>query len=152
MKNYYPSNNEHGLQVSFFNWVRQNRKNSTNKGIRNALNLCYAVPNGLSTNQSQRAKMEGLTAGIPDINLDWPVFKKNSNCPEVCGYKYKHPGLRIEMKYGKNTLSPFQKEKKKLLQDACFRYEVCYSAQTAIDAVMDYLPFPSEDYIKPEYV
>lgn len=142
MKKYPLPNSEHGIQVGFFNWVRRNRKHSRNEGVRNALNLCYAVPNGLSTNQSQRAKMEGLTAGIPDISLD---------CRQSVYHTIKYVGLRIEMKYGKNTLSEVQQKKRTLLVEAGYKYEVCKSTQEAIEAVMNYLPYPREDYIEPEY-
>lgn len=142
-KKYQFKESEHGYQAAFFNWVRRNRKHSPNEGIRDALNLCYAVPNGLSTAQNQKAYMEGLTAGIPDINLDWPVSTK-----KAC----LHPGLRIEMKYGRNTLTSKQKEKKALFEKAGYKWATCKTVKEAIEAVMNYLPFPSEDYVKSEYL
>ena len=89
--------------------------------------------------------MEGLTKGIPDINLDW--MAAYSNWKQDC-----YGGLRIEMKYGKNTLSSAQKEKKVLLEKAGYKWATCKTTKEAIQAVMDYLPFPAEDYIEPEYL
>jgi len=137
---------EHQQQVYFFNWVRRNRKLSSNIWIRRAMELCYAVPNGISSREGQKAKLEGLTRGMPDINLDWPTVLCE---PEGTIFI---PGLRIEMKFGKNTLSKAQKEKKELLEKANFKYCVCYSAEEAVKAVMTYLPFPEKDYIGPKYL
>ena len=152
MKKYKFSENEHGYQSAFFNWVRRNRKDSPNEGIRDALNLCYAVPNGLSTNQSQKAKMEGLTKGMPDVNLDWASEREEENYwgnYETVDDCY---GLRIEFKYGRNTLTTDQKEKKVLLEKAGYKWVTCWTVKEAIEAVMNYLPFPVEDYVKPEYL
>lgn len=169
MGKYQFPNNEHGLQSAFFNWVRKNRKLSPNEGIRDALNLCYAIPNGLSSRESQKAKIEGLMAGVPDVALSWPVEKGLNpagsdhhwqKCILPCEYicplcddkPFIVPGLFIEMKYGKNTTSSIQKEKIALLRKAGYRCEECASTKAAIETVIDYLPFPREDYLEPEYL
>jgi len=165
MKIYKLPENEHGIQVGFFNWVKKNRKHSLNKDVRDALNLCYAIPNGLSTDQSQRAKMEGLTKGIWDIALSVPTFKvmtSQKNLPlikelalglnKLVGKMlFNCPGLFLEMKFGDNELSNHQKDKKILFEKMGYVCKVCYSTEAAIEAVMEYLPFPAEDYIKAEY-
>jgi hypothetical protein len=165
MKEYQFPNNEHGVQSAFFNWVRKNRKLSPNEMIRDALKLCYAIPNGLSSKESQKAKMEGLTAGIPDVALSWPVVIKSPFSAiyehqdnrfyikgEGDGFLEFIPGLFIEMKYGKNTTSPIQKEKIALFRKAGYRCEVRKSTKAAIETVIDYLPFLREDYLEPEYL
>jgi len=164
LKKYQFPKNEHGIQSAFFNWVRRNRKHSPNEGIRNALSLCYAIPNGLSTKESQKAKMEGLTSGIWDIALSRPVLIKT---PFLTLYEHEGeklafetrdgqfwkfiPGLFMETKFGNNKLSPKQKEKRILFEDMGYRCEVCYSSKAEIETIIDYLPFPKEDYIEPEY-
>ena len=147
---------EHQEQTYFFNWVRRNIKFAKNEELKKVMRLCYSVPNGIRSTQGQKAKMEGLTAGMPDINLDYP--QKRDKDVYVCGF-YKtikdnvnYLGLRIEMKFGGNTLSEKQKEKKNLLEEAGFKVVVCYSAKEAIQVVIDYLPFPEVDYIKPKYL
>lgn len=157
---------EHEIQRNFFNWVRRNIPDtdrpeytgySKNPGIQNALSLCYAVNN--NAQKAQKAKMEGLTKGILDANLDWPIF---------CGMLLI-PGLRLEFKYRKPPvsakiqgmidtgnylvdLSPKQKEKRELFLKAGYQVAVVYSVKQAIQVVIDYLPFPEVDYIKPKYL
>lgn len=163
---------EHDEQKTFFDWVRLNRQYASNLEVRKAMKLCYAVPNGAHMTTGQRGKMvgEGMTKGILDINLDMPVtvYEIGSSDPFVKeARKYvKEPsgvsniirkqrkkvtklfaGFRIEMKYGKNTLSKEQKEKKELLEEAGFQVAICYSAKEAIQAVIDYLPFQLADYV-----
>jgi hypothetical protein len=147
---------EHDEQATFFEWVDLNRVYARDPNIRKALKLCYAVPNGAKLEkiknkkgdwwspQANKLKKEGLEPGMPDINLDWPVISGRLGIKEP-PHDIK-AGLRIEMKYGKNKLSDFQKDKKYLLEQAGFKYEVCYSAQEAIRAVIHYLPFAEKDY------
>ena len=147
---------EHQEQVYFFNWVRRNIKFSKNEELKKVMGLCYSVPNGIRSTQGQKAKMEGLTKGMPDINLDYP--QKRDKEVYIFGlYKtiennVNYLGLRIEMKFGGNTLSEKQKEKKNLLEEAGFKVVVCYSVKEAIQAVMDYLPFLEKEYVKPKYL
>jgi len=141
---------EHDEQKTFFDWVRLNRWMAPNKDVRKAMNLCYSIPNGAHMGKAQAAKMlaEGMTKGILDINLDIPrengYFKMNTDgAPWIEDYFH---GLRIEMKFGKNTLTKEQKEKKALLEEAGFQVAVCYSAKEAIKTVFEYLPFTVDDY------
>jgi len=137
---------EHDEQKTFFDWVRLNRQYAPNLEVRKAMKLCYAVPNGADMTKGQRGKMvgEGMTKGILDINLDWSTQRKFVYCGEIVNEKT--PGLRIEMKYGKNKLTLEQKEKKELLEEVGFKVEVCYSASEAVKAVFEYLPFKIKDY------
>ena len=144
---------EHYEQVTFFDWVRLNIECAPHEGVRKILKLCYAVPNGANlpkkktrgkdgkwktwSPEAKWLKAEGaLISGFPDINLDMPVKD----------IKDMYAGLRIEMKHGKGVLSDGQKEKKELLEWACFKYAVCYSAAEAVRAVFEYLPFIENDY------
>ena len=144
---------EHYEQSAFFAWVDLNINHAPSKDVMEALKLCYAVTNGANLPKKKQAykgvdgkikwrtwsseaawlKEEGgLRKGFPDINLDYST--------------YSHAGLRIEMKHGKNVLSPEQREKKDLLERACYKYAVCYSAMEAVRTVYGYLPFKIEDY------
>jgi hypothetical protein len=139
---------EHDEQVTFFEWVRLNREFAPNSQVRKAMRLCYSNQTGAHMSKAHAAKMkaEGMTKGILDINLDWPIWKNylkenDLPCRDNC-----FPGLRIEMKFGKNKLTPEQKEIKKLLEEAGHKVVVCYSAQEAVSAVYEYLPFKAGDY------
>lgn len=154
---------EHDEQVTFFDWVRLNREYAPSLEVRKAMKLCYAVPNGANLPKKKYQNKKGewktwspeakwlqeegaLEPGIPDINLDWPV--NHGWLDEKCIQDvedYYH-GLRIEMKYGKNKLTPEQEEKKELLEEAGFKVAVCYSASEAVKAVFEYLPFKQKDY------
>jgi hypothetical protein len=129
---------EHQEQSTFFAWVRLNREIAPSPEVRKAMKLCYSVPNGDYSNpkSKHKSKQAGLEKGMPDINLDWPVWD----------YRECESGLRIEMKFGKGKLSPEQKEKKVLLEEAGFKVAVCYSAQEAIREVFNYLNFKETDY------
>ena len=173
---------EHDEQVTFFEFVKLNLVHSRNIELREALELCYSVPNGANLPKKKYLKFnpktgkqewktwspeakwliaEGMTEGILDINLDWPVTgfvkaeeSENYSTGLYSGggeFYYCIPGLRIEMKVKyangkKNYLSPEQKRKKELFEKAGYKVEVCYSAQEAIKTVVDYLPFPESDY------
>ena len=142
---------EHNEQTTFFGWVKLNREYAPEPEVRKAMKLCYAVPNGAKLEKikdkrtgkiwspiGKKLKAEGLTKGILDINLDWTAWDNDL-------YQMV-PGLRIEMKFGKNKLSPEQKEKKELLEEAGYKVAVCYSASQAVRAVFEYLPFGENDY------
>jgi len=131
---------EHDEQVLFFQYIRLNKQLTRNPKLRTALNLCYAVPNGGKRYIKTAIDLQksGQEAGIPDINLDVPV--KNS-------LGEWQPGLRIEMKFGKNKLSKHQQEKKLYYEGYGFHYVICYSGKAAIEALINYLPFKRQEYI-----
>ena len=139
-------------QVKFFDWVRINRQYARNKQLREAMELCYSVPNGAAMPKQKNVKTgkwysivakkmvkSGMESGIPDINLDYSVVNGHTSSDI-------YAGLRIEMKYGKNTLSVNQKAKRILFEKAGYKYAVCYSAKEAINAIIEYLPFKRNDY------
>ena len=85
---------EHDEQVTFFEFVKLNRVHSRNIELREALELCYSVPNGANLPKKKYLKFnpktgkqewktwspeakwliaEGMTEGILDINLDVPI-------------------------------------------------------------------------------
>lgn len=124
--------NEHLEQCALIQWIELNKKKWP------VLNNLFAIPNGGKLPYSkigkgkiwspQRFKLvkEGLRAGVPDLFLAWP--------------KDEHSGLFIEMKYGKNKLSPEQKEWKRRLEWAGYAVIVCYGfeeAKLAIEAYLD---------------
>lgn len=139
-------------QITFMDWVVLNRQYAPNVEVRDAMELCYGTLNGvkLSPAQAGKAKVSCQAKGIPDINLDWPVFEFQrkiiarmvSSNQEI----FIAAGLRIEMKAGENKLSEAQERKKKLLEKARYKFEICYSTEAAIQAVVDYLPFDRKDY------
>ena len=157
---------EHDEQKTLFDWIYLNRDHAPNEQVRKAMKLCYSVPNGASMKSTQRLRMwrEGLTKGILDVNLDWPICSQGmpvcSNA--ILSTTIFNPGLRIEHKYRAKIsakiqalidtgnylvdLSPEQKEKRLLLIEAGYHVVVSYSAVQSIRTIFKYLPFRAEDY------
>lgn len=99
---------ESRLQIACVRWFRYQ--------YRRYARCLHAVPNGLfSTVQAGRiAKMEGMLAGVPDLEL--MVARGGWH------------GLMIEMKNGKaGTQSEAQKEQQGLLEREGYRYVICRS-------------------------
>ena len=137
---------EHDEQTTFFAWVELNREFAPNPEVRKVLKLCYSNQTGAHMSKAQAAKMkaEGMTKGILDLNLDWSTKDAHEHQPMKIHILYF--GLRIEMKFGKNKLTPEQAEIKGLLEEAGYKVAVCYSAVEAIREVYEYLPFEKKDY------
>lgn len=110
---------EHYEQRDFFKWME-----ILYPKIRKG---CFAVPNGANVSDAERGRLvrEGLTPGIPDICIPFPVGK--------------HPGLFIEMKVGKNVCTPEQEEKIILYRSWGWRCEVCYGWNAAADVFTKYI-------------
>ena len=89
--------------------------------------LLFHVPNGGRRNAREAAflKLEGVVAGIPDLFL-------------AVGRHGFH-GLFIEMKAGKNTTTPAQKEMMERLYRAGYLCAVCRSFDEFQIEVMKYL-------------
>ncbi len=110
---------EHMLQKSFFKWLSLQHS---------ALyKVAFAVPNGVSCSVMQRRKLldEGMRPGVSDLFIPWPTKK--------------YPGLFIEMKWGKNTLTPEQEDFIDLVINLGYRADVCYTLNEAITSVNNYL-------------
>lgn len=98
------------------------------------LNWLHSSLNGFKFNNlkiAQRAKAEGMTAGIPDLFLPFP--NKNYN------------GLYIEMKRpyikgeAKPTLSEAQKQCLEYLNNVGYKAIVCYGSKEAIEVIKSYI-------------
>lgn len=87
----------------------------------------FHIPNGGSRNflEAKNLKMQGVKAGVPDLFL--PLPNKN------------HHGLFIEMKYGKNKPTPYQKEWIDYLNSVGYLAVVCYGAEEALDILNKYV-------------
>lgn len=112
---------EHEEQVKLFTWARENETRIPE------LRWMFAVPNwfGVRTQkQGARAKLEGRKPGVLDVW--WPL------------HRGEYVGLVIEMKYGRNTLSPEQRKWRVWLESQGWLVVVKYSALEAQDAVLTY--------------
>ena len=91
------------------------------------LKYIFAVPNGGARHPATAAKLkrEGVKKGVWDIFV--PIVLKN------------HPGMFIEMKYGRNTLTDEQKEFSGFASAGGYKMAVCYSALDAIKEIENYL-------------
>jgi hypothetical protein len=112
---------EHDEQVLFFRMLEWNLARYP------ALKWVHAIPNGGFRNKATAGKMkaEGVKSGVSDIFVPIPAN----------GYH----GLYIEMKYGKNTLSPVQKEFRDFVIARGYSFYLAYSAAEAMAALSIYL-------------
>lgn len=87
----------------------------------------YHVPNEGKRSKATASilKSMGLSSGVPDLILDYPAGI--------------YHGLRIEMKYGKNTPSDEQKKWLLRLQAAGYFVAVVWSADAAITLLTEYM-------------
>jgi len=108
---------EHEEQAKLFGWTRNHPK----------LPWMFAIPNGGLRNKATavRMKSEGVKAGVWDIFLPVPSGQ--------------YHGLFIEMKWGKNVLTPAQKEFGDYATQQGYCCKVAYSAEEAIEIIDEYL-------------
>lgn len=87
----------------------------------------YHVPNEGKRSKAAASilKTMGLSSGVPDLILDYPAGV--------------YHGLRIEMKYGKNTPTAEQKDWLLRLQTAGYFVAITWSASVAIDLLTKYM-------------
>ena len=92
-----------------------------------ALGNLYHVPNEAKRSRQTAAvlKSMGLSAGVPDLILDYPSGS--------------YHGCRIELKHGANKQSKYQIDWLNRLQDAGYFVAVCYEADAAIRVLEKYL-------------
>lgn len=109
---------EHAIQSAYFTAVRAQWPQ---------LKLIYAIPNGGLRNKivAVKLKREGLTPGIPDVNIDVPAR----------GYN----GMRIEFKVPGNKPTDNQQEAHKQLIEAGYLVELHTDAKTAFERTKWYL-------------
>lgn len=113
---------EADYQVALFRWVNF----KINQGDER-YKLIFHVPNGGSRHKLEaiNLKRQGVKAGVADIFVDIPA--KNAH------------GLRIELKAGRNKVSPAQKEFLELEAANGYKVAVCYGTEEAIKTIEEYL-------------
>lgn len=115
---------EHEEQRKLFAWAAEN------EGRIPALLFLFAVPNfagrlGKKTQRhGARLKAEGRKRGVLDVW--WPLRRG------------QYVGLVVEMKYGRNTLSPEQKRWRVWLESQGWLVVVSYSAIEAQETITAY--------------
>lgn len=92
-----------------------------------ALQNIYHVPNEAKRSRQTAAvlKLMGLSAGVPDLILDYPAGA--------------YHGCRIELKHGANKPGTNQVDWLNRLQDAGYFVAVCYEADAAIRVLEKYV-------------
>lgn len=110
---------EHFYQVRYFDYFERHHPD--------LYQLLHATPNGGYRTDKVGAEMkaEGQKKGYPDISLD----------AASQGYH----GLRIEMKFGSNTLTAEQKTWRERLEGQGYKYAECRSTEDAISVTLDYM-------------
>lgn len=114
---------EHAHQVALCTWARLPSVIAQYPGI----DLLEASLNGvkLSKAQAGKAKAAGLLAGALDMNL--PVARG--------GYF----GFRLELKYGRNKMTPEQEWHARRLTEEGWLTVTCWDWLAARDAIIEYL-------------
>lgn len=108
---------EHDEQVLLFEWAKTQPE----------LEWLFAIPNGGYRHKAVAIKMkrEGVRAGVWDIFLPIPRGEAH--------------GLFIEMKYGSNTLTQFQKDFGEFAKAQGYKAKVAYNFEQARDYIQEYL-------------
>jgi hypothetical protein len=114
------SGSEESAQIVLFQWVRAAEANSPE--------YCYVfhVPNGghRLPSVASRMKAAGVRRGVPDILF--PVRRG------------QYVGLAIELKTGRNRITPHQSEWLAHLRSEGWCAVVCYGAEQAWEALENY--------------
>ena len=112
---------EHDSQTAFMNYVR------FREGAIPELQWLHAVPNGGARNAvtGARMKAEGVRKGVWDICWPFPCG----------GYK----GLYIELKHGRNKLTPEQEAFGEFVRKQGYKTAVAYTAEKAIEILEEYI-------------
>lgn len=113
-----PTLSEHQIQAQYFDLVRLHMPGTK---------LIYAVPNGANKSPAARMKFkrEGLTPGVPDVNIDIP--------------RDIYHGMRIEFKSATGVCSDDQKDAHRQLLDAGYCVAVYRDAVEAWEITKKYL-------------
>lgn len=121
MKRQPKTDSEHHQQVYLFQWAESAR------GQYPQLQFLYATPNGGMRNivVATRLKREGVKRGVPDVFLPVPTAQ--------------YHGLYIEMKFGKNKMSPEQLVFKAYCEKVGYCFACCYYWVDAKDVIVKYL-------------
>lgn len=111
-------------QTTFFRWLGYAHPN-----LRKVV---YAIPNGGSRNifEAYNMKLAGVTAGIPDVNVDIPA--KDG----------KYHGLRLEFKVKGRKCTPIQQDIHEALRAQNYRVETVYSWIEAQKVFSTHCGFP----------
>lgn len=119
---------EHEEQVALFQWA------ATMEGRLPALMMLFAVPNGGHRHKAvaRRMRAEGQKAGVLDVWL--PIPRK------------EYHALIIEMKVGRNRLSPEQRWWADRLTEHGYCVAVCYGWLQAARGIVRYLGERPEEY------
>lgn len=89
--------------------------------------VAFAIPNGGARHirTAMKLKEEGVKAGVWDVMIPIP--------------KSKYHGMFLEMKFGKNKLTPEQTKFGKAMAEYNYFCSVAYSAEEAYAKIMEYL-------------
>ena len=114
-------------QVSFFQWVRLFEDRIP------ALQMVFSTQTGMWTvpQVAARARAEGMRKGVSDIIMLYPSGK--------------YHGLVIEMKFGKNGMTPEQDQFIARSKEYGYQVAVCWNWVQAADVVCGYLGLQTHD-------
>ena len=124
-------------QIALFDLIRRL------EGKYPLLKRVYHVPNGGMRHKATagRLKAEGVRPGVLDINVDVPRW--GDIVGEIDAYPVYEliPGLRIEMKFGRNRPTAEQKDWLEYYKLAGYQTAVCYTSIEAWNVIVKYLGY-----------
>lgn len=112
-------NEEHYLQVRIFDWLERE--------LPEIYDLTHATPNGGKRGKKTAFAMqaEGQKKGYLDLSID-----------RACG---SYHGFRMEVKFGKNRLSPQQIQWVSWLEKEGYKVVVVWTLEDAVKEITDYV-------------
>lgn len=112
---------ESAIQIKAVQWAKRQRYRCPE------IRWLHHIPNGGKRGKATagKLKLEGVEAGVHDLFLPVPRWGKH--------------GLYIEVKWGKNKLSPKQKEFKTFVMAQGYATATCYTAEEIIRVLKKYL-------------
>lgn len=118
-------------QVALFNFLR------TLEEQYPILKWIHSIPNGghRAATTARKMKAEGVKAGVLDVFV--PVCRLSENLPYFGTIEF--PGLYIEMKFGKNTMTENQTEFANFVANQGYLVKICYTWIEAAQEIFDYL-------------
>lgn len=113
------------------------------------LSLIHAIPNGLYLSRAEAGKAvaQGVRRGVWDIFCPLPRVAHRSE-DGTPFYQCASRGLYVEMKAGRNGLTPEQEAFRAALEPHGYRFAVCRSWCEAARVIGEHLAIDHPDWLK----
>jgi len=151
---------EHIEQCKVFAWRNLNLKYNKNQEVLVAMKRLHSVPNGGKYEHKenkygkwspigQKMVREGLTKGVLDVHLKYPVSPFHGLEIEMKVLKWKYSQKRLNLIKKQQYFEDMedeQMEQRELALQLNYQVFICYTGEEAIRRIVEYLPFPKSMY------